>query len=120
MLIETTKGMIEESRLTKELSTEDIPCGWSDVTTYFLDGEKVKQDVNVRVKEGLMTEAFVGTLTQLSVKDFIAGEFQKFIQDFTNTIGEKVQTRFPELAGMALAFQLPGMRLDIKPKEESK
>lgn len=118
MKIETTKGLIEESLLTKVPFTEEIPCGWSDSTKYILDGEVVREDVNIRVKEGVMSEAFAGSLVPLTVKEFIELEYRAFLQDLSNVIGERIQTRFPELSGLNLTFNLPGFVLNIGPKPE--
>jgi hypothetical protein len=46
-MIFTTKGMMNESMLEKSEITEPVPCGTCITTSYKLDGEIVRQDVNV-------------------------------------------------------------------------
>lgn len=120
MLVETTKGMLEEGTLTKKVTTEDIPCGWSDCTEYFLGEEMVRRDVQIRVKEGVLSEAVAGNLSlaPVAVKDFVSTQYMAALQKFTDEIGEKVQTRYPELVGMTLNFNMPGFTLTIGPKPE--
>lgn len=116
MLIETTKGMIEESLLQKETSTQEAPCGWTDSTRYLLDGEVVREDVNVRVKEGLIGDLIAGELSpSVSVKEFITQQYQEMLQRFVDDIGERISVRYPELAGMQMNFMLPGFNLSIQP-----
>lgn len=61
MQINTTKGLIDEELLRKEILTERVPCGDCIKTRYFLDTELVRQDVVVRVTEGFETQG-VATL----------------------------------------------------------
>lgn len=122
MLIQTTKGMLEESTLQKVTKTEEIPCGWCDETEYFLDHDLVRRDVHVRVKEGLMGEAVAGSLSDAQrapVKEFIAEQYKELLQSFSDEIGDKLRAAYPELSGMALSFNLPGFRLEIKPSAET-
>ena len=47
----TIKGEIDESLLTKEVIDQIVPCGKSVTTKYFLGDELVRQDVNIIVEQ---------------------------------------------------------------------
>lgn len=120
MLIETTKGMLDESLLEKREKSEDIPCGTSVETEYFLDGELVRRDVMIQALPGLISDSLAGSLAaesaKPSVRDFITQQYKQLLHDFADQIGIEVREAYPELSGMAISFNLPGFRLDIKPE----
>lgn len=48
--------------LFREIETEEVPCGWCDTTRYFdaaVGGKLIRQDINIRVKEGVFSEGGV-------------------------------------------------------------
>jgi hypothetical protein len=45
----TAIGNIAEELLEKQVSDEPVPCGRCITTSYFLDGELVRRDVEVQV-----------------------------------------------------------------------
>lgn len=47
-LIETTKGMLEESTLDKRVNQTQTGSGVSEATEYYLNGELVRRDVNFK------------------------------------------------------------------------
>lgn len=52
----TTKGEIPDADLRKNELCEDVPCGTCVTTQWFFGDELVRQDIEVRVKEGLIIE----------------------------------------------------------------
>ena len=59
MKLQTTKGEIDLYALEAVRTVEMVPCGELEKRTYYLDGELVRQDINVFVSEAAM--AALGT-----------------------------------------------------------
>ena len=62
MMIQTTKGKIELAELEAVRTVETVPCGELEKCTYYLNGELVRQDINVFVSEAAMAALGTGGL----------------------------------------------------------
>ena len=62
MLINTINGPTDESKLTKVVKKEPVPCGDCVTTQYFLDGKLVRQDIEILVSESLVSQGKVQLL----------------------------------------------------------
>lgn len=57
MMIETTKGLIDLNALEAVRTVEQVPAGELERQTYYLNGELVKQSVNINVSEAALKAA---------------------------------------------------------------
>jgi hypothetical protein len=56
--IETIHGLIDDGLLVLNEIEEDVPCGKCVTKQYFLDGELVRQDIEINVTKEALGEAF--------------------------------------------------------------
>jgi len=54
VLIDTLAGRIERSKLVERETCEQVPCGDCVSTEYFLEGELVRRDIEIRVPKGFV------------------------------------------------------------------
>lgn len=52
--IETTKGLLSLADLSKEETSEKVPCGICITTKFLHEGELVRQDIRIEVEKGLL------------------------------------------------------------------
>ncbi|MBV8666730.1 MAG: hypothetical protein JO269_09620 [Burkholderiaceae bacterium] len=55
--IYTTKGMVKRDRLTDKVFVQDHPQGIITATEYYLDGELVRRDVDIKLKPNIVGAA---------------------------------------------------------------
>ena len=60
----TLRGDVPEETLKVLVVEEPVPCGVSVTTKYFLDGELVRQDVEIKVEKGCAIGTEAGTISQ--------------------------------------------------------
>ena len=59
-MIQTTKGMLDKSSLRQEVKRENVPCGKSVETSYYLGDELVRRDQLIEATNPLVVEGHTG------------------------------------------------------------